>query len=497
MLFALLVLFVAVFMGWYRLRLRPRRWTKELISQGATLTPMEKDPSDSMYGIKKLIQKKPDTKAIIGQFPGRLGLFIFDTELIKEVLTNHKYYSKLNSENELSLLINARGITKAEGDDWKLHRRIISEAFQYDLFNGMVPVILDGANEILNLSDKTPRTLLLPNDIELVTSDAVTRIFFGLRSKDLIINGKPASEEATQIIRKNAEFSKRGIQLLLGNWPMNLSSSYRKHKKRILNFRNVFRQKIQERMQQIQSQEHQEKKKTDLLEILLQHRIKHNNDLTQTLSDEEILDEFAVFFLAGKDTTSLLVSMALYCCVTYPEWGEKLIKEIHEHVGDLKELNVESLNTMNVMTAFLSEVLRMYPPAPALLMRTANCDHYIGKMFVRKGYIVNTIFLANNYSPKYFKDPDHFDPNRWMKTEDKDEGTKNPFAYIPFSAGQRNCIGKHMALIEAKLIICSILKNYKISLDDGFKLKMGSHSIGYGPAEPIPLKLTPLSFYEK
>jgi len=473
--------------------LRPRRWAKELVAQGASDAPLEKkNPSDILYGFKRVLQDSPDTKAVAMKFPGRVGLFVLDTELIKEVLTNHKYYSKLNNNYELSTLLNARGISKAEGDDWKLHRRIISEAFQYDLFNNMVPLIRDGANEILSLPDNQPKKIQLPDDIEMVTSDAITRIFFGLRSKDVLINGRPASQEATEILRKNRSYSK--IQLAFGNLLMNVSSDYRKQKKRILNFRNVFRKKIQERMQQIQARgtTPQGQNKSDLLEILLQHRIKYDNDFTQTLSDEEILDEFAVFFMAGKDTTSLLVSMTLYCCVTFPEWGEKLIKEVRETVHDLKDLNIELLNSMNVMTAFLSEVLRMYPPAPALLMRTANCDHYIGKMFVRKDYIVNTFFLANNYSPKCFKDPDHFDPNRWMKTEDKDEGIKNPFAFLPFSGGQRNCVGKHLAIFEAKTILCSILKGYNVSIDPGYTLQMGTQTLGYGPVDPIPLNLIPL-----
>ncbi len=488
----LILLFAVISLAWYRLKLRPKRWTKELVAQGASDAPLEKDPSDVLYGFKKIKQDNPDTKAIVMKFPGRVGLFVLDTELIKEVLTNHKYYSKLNNNYELSTLLNARGISKAEGDDWKLHRRIISEAFQYDLFNNMVPVIRDGSLEILNLTDNKPKKIHLPDDIEMVTSDAITRIFFGLRSKDVLINGKSASVEASEILRKNRAFSK--TQLAVGNLLMNISSDYRKTKKRILNFRSVFREKIQERMQQIQAQgtSQQGQKKSDLLEILLQHRIKHNNDFTQTLSDEEILDEFAVFFMAGKDTTSLLVSMTLYCCVTFPEWGAKLIKEVRETVHDLKDLNVELLNSMNFMTAFLNEVLRMYPPAPSILMRTANCDHYIGKMFVRKGYIVNTFFLANNYCPKYFKDPDTFDPSRWTRTEDKDEGIKNPFAFLPFSGGQRNCVGKHLALFEAKTILCSILKNYNVSIDSGYTLQMGTQTLGYGPVNPIPLNLVPI-----
>lgn len=494
----LLCLFVAIyFFARYQFKIKPKQILETLHSQGASKASFDSSPNDILYGIKKSTQKDPDIKAFARAPAGRIVLNLIDADLIKQVLTNPNNYTKLGKTSELTRMFNRRGITASEGDQWKIHRRIVSEAFQYDLFNDMIPTIVETSTEVLDVPSKQQKTIKVPNHIELITSEVITRIFFGLKSSNVFINGKKASEEATEIIKNNIKYNNSPLRFTIGLWIFNLTSDYRKQKQRIRNFRKVFGQKIQERMKEIQAKEASEDKPTqrkrrDLLEILLQHRITHNYDPSQTLSDEEILDEFSVFFLAGKDTTSLLVSMSLYCYVTYPEWGQKIKKEIDETVQDFSQLNLDTLNSMDNLSAFINEVLRMYPPGPAILPRVAKRDHYIGNFFVKKGYILNTMFIANNYNPKYFEDPETFNPTRWLKFTQNNEGWKNnSFAYLPFSAGPRNCVGKHLALMEAKTILSIIIKNFDIKIEPGFTLKLGTPSLGYGPVPPIPIILKP------
>ena len=94
------------------------------------------------------------------------------------------------------------------------------------------------------------------------------------------------------------------------------------------------------------------------------------------------------------------------------------------------------------MAAFTKEVLRVYPPAPGTLPRIANEDHEIGDFKVKKGTIISAFFTPSLFNPKFFKDPDSFNPGRFLEKGNSDEGWKHePFAYLPFSAGPRNCIG--------------------------------------------------------
>lgn len=186
------------------------------------------------------------------------------------------------------------------------------------------------------------------------------------------------------------------------------------------------------------------------------------------------------------------MTMALYCCIRYPEWGAKLKEEVNRTIGKPDEINLDLINSMTFMSAFLNEVLRVFPPVPLISPRIANRDHYVGNIHVKKGTLVNASLVASNYNPKYFNDPEHFDPTRWLKSSQTSEGWRdNPFSCIPFSGGPRNCIGKHFALIEARVILSLVLKNYEISLEPEFQLKMGQVGIAHIPKEPIPLKITP------
>jgi len=490
----LLLVFVSyALLTWYNLKIRPKKALQTFLSQGAKIPTLPPNSSDTLAGMRNYVQEHPETKAFIISLYGKAGLAFTDPDLIKEVLSNQKYYTKLAAEWKLNNMLDNKGLLKATGNNWKLHRKIVSEAFQYDLFNGMIPTIIDSVNDVIPLDEKNKKTIYLPGHTDYITSDAVCRIFFGIKSRDEYINGLPAVDEGTAIARKTIEYGNHPWRIIFGEWILNFISDYRKQKERIQNFRNVFGKKIRERMQEIQTSisEGKQSERKDLLEIFLRHRIKYNNDTAQTLSNDEILDEFSVFFVAGKDTTSLLISMSLYCYARNPEWAEKLQKEVDEVFKDIKNINLDQLNSMNVMSAFLNEVLRLYPPVPTLLRRVALEDHKIGPFEIKKGHIVNTIFIANHYNPKYFTNPNEFDPGRWLKTENKDEGTKNPYAYLPFSAGNRNCIGKHLGLIEAKIVIGLILKHFSLSVDPSYELKITNVFFNYGPAQPIPLTLTP------
>jgi len=240
-------------LAWYQFKYKPEKEVKTLIAQGASDLKFEENPNDMLYGAKKAIQENPDLKVVPRTLAGKVGLSFFDPNLIKEVLTNHKYYSKLNKGSELSDILNSRGITVAEDQLWKLHRKIVSEAFQYDLFNDMIPTIVETTNEVLDVSSKEQKVIRAPDDIELITSEAITRIFFGLNSGDVIINGKKASEEITSILKRAIIYNKSPIRFTLGMWIFNLLPDYRDLKKRMRNFRKVFGEKIQERMQEIKT----------------------------------------------------------------------------------------------------------------------------------------------------------------------------------------------------------------------------------------------------
>lgn len=104
-----------------------------------------------------------------------------------------------------------------------------------------------------------------------------------------------------------------------------------------------------------------------------------------------------------------------------------------------------------------NETHRLYGPGNTIFPRKAVKEHYLGKVLIPEGTLLELDFCPNNYNPVYYKEPEEFRPERWLNGE----LTKlNPFVLIPFSSGQRNCIGQHLARIEAKIMASKFLVRY-------------------------------------
>lgn len=113
------------------------------------------------------------------------------------------------------------------------------------------------------------------------------------------------------------------------------------------------------------------------------------------------------------------------------------------------------------MHSFLLESLRLKPVVEAPVARIAQVGHFIGEYYVRKGDIVNFFSSGLRYDPKNFEDPEVINLNRWSVEGKSSNPDLDPFVSIPFSAGSRNCIGQHMAMIEAKIIMCYLIRQFE------------------------------------
>ena len=101
----------------------------------------------------------------------------------------------------------------------------------------------------------------------------------------------------------------------------------------------------------------------------------------------------------------------------------------------------------------------MWPPAVGILARVANENMKIGPYEIPKGMCIGTNIIGLMHNEKYYKNPEIFNPDRW---NDRTLYNSEPYSFIPFSAGSRSCIGKYLALMEAKLILIKILELFEV-----------------------------------
>ncbi|CAK1596655.1 unnamed protein product [Parnassius mnemosyne] len=185
-------------------------------------------------------------------------------------------------------------------------------------------------------------------------------------------------------------------------------------------------------------------------------------------TDIDLVAQAVLFFIAGFDTVSSAMSFALHEIAVHPEVQQRLYEEIKEH--DEKNrgtLNYNSIQSLKYLDMVVSEVLRLWPPAIAL-DRLCIKDYNLEKpniqatqdYIVRKGESIMIPVWAIHHDPKYYPDPEKFDPERFSE---ENKHLIKPFTYIPFGLGPRNCIGSRFALCEVKVMLYQLLLHMELS----------------------------------
>lgn len=214
---------------------------------------------------------------------------------------------------------------------------------------------------------------------------------------------------------------------------------------------------------------------------------KHSLHSKKTLTHDEVIAQCVLFFLAGFDTTASLLTFASYNLALNPDIQEKLIKEVDTVLEENKgKLEYESIQCMKYLDNVISETLRIYPPA-IRLERKADQDYKIEDrvLTIPKDIIVTIPVYAIHRDPEFYPEPEKFDPDRFNPEE---RAKRNPYTYLPFGAGPRNCVAMRFALMEAKICLAYVLSNFRIKKCAQTKVPP-EFSFGQGLLQPKDIKL--------
>ncbi|XP_017770213.1 PREDICTED: cytochrome P450 9e2-like isoform X2 [Nicrophorus vespilloides] len=218
-------------------------------------------------------------------------------------------------------------------------------------------------------------------------------------------------------------------------------------------------------------------KRNDLINLLMEARKKE-------LSHEDITAQALVFFFAGFDSVSTLMSFLAYELALNPEVQDKLRDEIDETLISCKgNLRYEDLQSMKYLDMVIAETLRKWPstfvvdrvcvkPYTIPALEKSESD-----LHLNAGDVLWLPIFGIQRDPNYYTDPERFDPERF---NDENKGRIGTSTYIPFGLGPRNCIGSRFALLETKLLFIQILSNFKIEVDaeTTVPLKLDRHKFG-------------------
>jgi len=438
---------------------------------------------DDIFGESKECSVKfPNQRVLITNFNTKILFVLRDTQYAKEFLANPHLYVKCGATDFIKPVTGYGGLAMLEGDQWKRHRKVIANSFHYE---SLRTNISDVQKTVKECFDKlTPQELKNYSSIDKlqeITGEIVGRVFFGEKLSDYTLGGKPLTMAMADLVANVMEASFTPVAMLFGKYAIEypVFPRFRKLKKQIKSIRSVCFQIIKDRKESKQSG-------NDLLASLLETQ--NLKDAEMRLTDKEIVDEFITFFIAGMDTTGHLVAMVLYDLCKSPEHFEALEKERNETYNKEKNINVDILEKMTELHFAIKETMRLHNPVAFPFYRVAVADHKIGDLKVKKGTWVRLEFLALFNSQKYFKNPEDYKPGRWKEAA---SGKIDHYAYTPFSGGPRNCIGQHLAVAEAKIILSEFLERFDYKLKEGFKLRMVQRFM-YEPEEgKLMFELTP------
>lgn len=450
---------------------------------------MKKDvitKGDFYHEWREVVLRDPESRAYVTVNGRILTIYLIDPELIKVYFQQHDFYEKRLGVGLMKLFLQD-GLFSAEGDVWKKHRKIDSQAFHFDFVSSQISLIRKISKEFIGKIDPAEKLSAI-NFFQSITGEIVCQAFFGSNLARQATGGKSFCILLAELmVDLVAEVQTPMHMLFRMTYVKNCPNRKVKELiRRMEEFKKVCRDIVTDRKERMRKGELLETETSDLLYLLLKYQ---SNNSEESLSDDEIVHEFITFFLAGMDTTGHLLGMSTYYIAKTPGVKEKLMEEMKE-IWSAQEngITTDILNKMEYTQAVFNETFRLATPAPATATRAAKKDHMIGDIPIRRRDAVVPAFLMNFSNPRWFDNPLEFRPDRWRGATGKVTSShpKNPFIFIPFSAGQRNCIGQHMALVEAKIILSEFMKEFDFEVSADYTLKMDRNFL-YEPYEELKL----------
>ncbi|KAM4750140.1 cytochrome P450 3A30 [Anableps anableps] len=427
---------------------------------------------------------------IWGIYDGRQPvLCVADPEIIKAVLVKECYSFFTNRRN---FRLNGPlydAVSIAEDDQWKRIRSVLSPSFTSGRLKEMFEIMKShSANLIRSMKKKADKDkpLELKEVFGSYSMDVVTSTAF---SVDIDSLNNPSDPFVTNI-KKMLKFDfLNPLFLAVAFFPF-LGPILEKFElsffpKSVTDFFYASLEKIKSNRETSQ-----EKSRVDFLQLMIDSQKNNGVQQDKSLNDHEILSQSMIFIFAGFETSSSSLTFLAYNLATNPEVMTKLQEEIDATFPNKAPVQYQPLMEMEYLDSVINESLRLFPIAPRL-ERVAKASVEINGLMIPKDMVVLVPTWPLHRDPEIWPEPEKFKPERFSK---KNKDDIDPYTYMPFGSGPRNCIGMRFALVVMKLAIVEILQRYSFSVCKETEIPFEMDVQGLlAPKRPIQLKLVPRS----
>ncbi|KAK7806216.1 hypothetical protein U0070_008879, partial [Myodes glareolus] len=408
--------------------------------------------------------------------------------MMKNMLVKECYSVFTNRRDFGPAGIMSKAISLSKDEEWKRIRALLSPTFTSGKLKEMFPIIEEYGDilvKYLRREAEKGKPLNMKEIFGAYSMDVITSAAFGV-NVDSLNNPKDLFVEKTKKIIRFDFFDPLFMSVAL--FPF-LTPIYERlnvsmfPKDSIAFFKNFVETIKKNRLNTKQ------KHRVDFLQLMMNsHNNSKDNESHKALSDMEMLAQSVMFIFAGYETTSSTLAFTLYSLATHPDIQKKLQEEIDMALPNKAPPSYDKVMEMEYLDMVLNETLRLYPIANRL-ERVCKQDVEMDGVFIPKGSIVIVPLYALHHDPQYWPEPKEFHPERFSK---ENKGSINPYVYMPFGNGPRNCIGMRFALMNIKLALTKILQNFSFQSckETQIPLKLNRQPI-LQPEKPVVLKVVP------
>ncbi|XP_064179612.1 cytochrome P450 4F3 isoform X1 [Anguilla rostrata] len=361
------------------------------------------------------------------------------------------------------------GLLLSNGEHWSRHRRLLTPAFHFDILKSYVE-IFNKSTDIMHdkwrrlVADGQP-CLDMFEQVSLMTLDSLLKCTFSYDSK---CQDHP-SEYIAAIYELSALVVKREYRMAHHwDWLYWRSPEGQRFRHSCAVVHKFTADIVERRRAQLVHQGEPEKhaadtgtrrrKLTDFIDVLLLSKDEEGNGLT----DEEIKAEADTFMFEGHDTTASGISWVLYNLAAHLQYQDQCRAEINTLLDgrDTEEIEWDDLTNLPFTTMCIKESLRLHPPVTTVTRRF-NQDMTVPEgRVIPEGNICLVSIYGTHHNPELWPNPEVYDPSRF----DPDNSANRPsLAFIPFSAGPRNCIGQNFAMAEMRVVVALTIRRFRVT----------------------------------
>ncbi|XP_012532560.1 cytochrome P450 4g15 [Monomorium pharaonis] len=484
------------------------------------------------------LTKNADSNLVALYLGTKALIFLIDPEDIEVILSSSVHLDKAE-EYRLFKPWLGDGLLITKGNKWRRHRKVIAPTFHMSILKTFVPLFYENSIDLVNrLREKVGKEFDCHDYLSAVTVDILTETAMGIKREK---RQKTGYDYAQAVMKMSDILHRRHYDLALRSDQIFKYSKFSKIQEKLLKTihtltehviheksidveeKHTKEQKLKEEqydkpsenlnvtentknkdvnykmhyvrddLDDIDENDVGDKKRLAFLDMMFE--LKKNGQMT----DEEIWEEVNTIMFEGHDTTAAGSSFALCVLGNHPDIQDRVHEELDAIFGDSdRQCTYQDTLEMKYLERVILETLRLFPPVP-LIARHLNEDVKIGNHVLPKSATVLIVQFLTHRLEKYYPNPLAFNPDNFLPEKMQQ---RHYYAFIPFSAGPRSCVGRKFAMLKLKVLLSTILRNYRViskipdsnfmlqadiilKRHDGFKIKVEPRKPAFPKEEKI------------